>query len=202
MIKAVISDIGNVILLFDHSIMVKGFSEHSKLSLEEIKNRLLWNELDAKYHEGKISTGEFYKAVSKELKLSIKMNEFKRVYSSMFTEVNTELLDAFGKMKGRYRLLMLSDTNDIHAEFFRKNFSFLEIFDDVMFSHKIGLSKRRNPKEIFTEAVKMAGCLPEECVFVDDMETNVKAATGFGMQSILFVSNRDLLRRFKRLGIK
>jgi len=61
--------------------------------------------------------------------------------------------------------------------------SFPELFDAVVISAEVGM---RKPEEgIFLHAVQTLGLTPQECVFIDDMQANVDAATACGMAAVL-----------------
>jgi putative hydrolase of the HAD superfamily len=62
-----------------------------------------------------------------------------------------------------------------------------EVFDGmyhaVVISAEVGM---RKPEErIFRHAVELIGLAPGECVFIDDMEANVRAAESLGMHGVL-----------------
>ena len=60
---------------------------------------------------------------------------------------------------------------------------FPELFDAVVISAEVGM---RKPEEgIFLHAVQTLGLTPQECVFIDDMQANVDAATACGMAAVL-----------------
>ena len=57
-----------------------------------------------------------------------------------------------------------------------------ELFDAVVVSGEVGM---RKPEErIYRRAAEMLGLPPEECVFVDDISVNVRAARHFGMTAV------------------
>jgi putative hydrolase of the HAD superfamily len=57
------------------------------------------------------------------------------------------------------------------------------LFDAVVISGEVGM---RKPEEaIFLHAADALGLAPAECVFIDDMEANVAAATDCGMTALL-----------------
>jgi putative hydrolase of the HAD superfamily len=60
---------------------------------------------------------------------------------------------------------------------------FPELFDAVVISAEVSM---RKPEEgIFLHAVQTLGLTPQECVFIDDMQANVDAATACGMAAVL-----------------
>ena len=60
---------------------------------------------------------------------------------------------------------------------------FPELFDAVVISGEVGM--RKPEAGIFLHAADALGLAPAECVFIDDMEANVAAATDCGMTALL-----------------
>jgi FMN phosphatase YigB (HAD superfamily) len=56
---------------------------------------------------------------------------------------------------------------------------------------------------IYTLAAERLGLSPGQCVFVDDLDTNVEAARGVGMQAVLFRVDKgdDLRAQLAALGV-
>ena len=59
---------------------------------------------------------------------------------------------------------------------------FPELFDAVVISGEVGM--RKPEPRIFRHAAGLLDLEPEHCVFVDDVEANVKAAIGCGMTGV------------------
>ncbi|MEY9215370.1 HAD family phosphatase [Thermobifida halotolerans] len=60
---------------------------------------------------------------------------------------------------------------------------FAETFDGVVISGEVGM--RKPEPEIFRHALELVGLEPQDCVFVDDVESNVAAAVELGMTGIV-----------------
>jgi epoxide hydrolase-like predicted phosphatase len=56
------------------------------------------------------------------------------------------------------------------------------LFDAVVISGEVGM--RKPEPRIFLHSAELLGISPGECVFVDDLEANVKAAIGCGMTGV------------------
>jgi epoxide hydrolase-like predicted phosphatase len=56
------------------------------------------------------------------------------------------------------------------------------LFDAVVISGEVGM--RKPEPRIFLHSAELLGISPAECVFVDDLEANVKAAIGCGMTGV------------------
>jgi epoxide hydrolase-like predicted phosphatase len=72
---------------------------------------------------------------------------------------------------------------------------FPELFDAWIISGEVGL--RKPEEEIFLLAAAQLGLPPEQCVFIDDIQANVDAATALGMAGI---RHRDPLATTARLA--
>jgi putative hydrolase of the HAD superfamily len=72
-----------------------------------------------------------------------------------------------------------------------------DLADDVVNSARVGLAKP-DPR-IYRLAADLAGVRPDRCLFVDDNEENVTAATALGMQGVHFRESADLERALEPL---
>ena len=103
-------------------------------------------------------------------------------------------------LKGRYLLGMISNHIKDWFEYNIKMMGLEEIFDEIVASYKVGLMKP--DKRIYQLTIKRMGLRPWECVFVDDLERNLKPAEEMGMKTLLFRGEFRLKRDFRRMGIK
>lgn len=97
------------------------------------------------------------------------------------------------------RLYALSNWN---AELFNDtldDFPFLQWFDDKVISGEVRLKKPDTA--IFRLALDRFGLQPQEAVFIDDSEKNVKAAESLGIRSILFKSPDALRKELQDLNL-
>ena len=74
---------------------------------------------------------------------------------------------------------------------------FPDLFDAVVISAEVGM---RKPEErIFRYAVDLLGLAPRACVFIDDIEANVRAAEAIGMAGVLHVEPAQTAARVHEL---
>jgi putative hydrolase of the HAD superfamily len=71
------------------------------------------------------------------------------------------------------------------------------LFDAVVISGEVGM--RKPEPRIFLHTAELLGIDPAECVFVDDLEPNVKAAVGCGMTGIHHTHPADTVTRLTQL---
>jgi putative hydrolase of the HAD superfamily/pyrimidine and pyridine-specific 5'-nucleotidase len=73
-----------------------------------------------------------------------------------------------------------------HAERCLKALGIEDLFEDVIIDVKHCKLQTKHSRQSFDEAMKIAGVDdPEQCLFLDDSVTNIKAARGIGWRSVL-----------------
>ena len=199
MIKCVISDMGNVILTFDIWRFYRGISESSPYSPEQISRIVRENlKLLRPYGTGKISPQEFFEAIAQKLRLDTDCESFFEAYNGVF-ELSSDVVASLRKLKPKYRLVLLSNTDVKHFEFIRGEFPEMFFFDDYVLSYEVGLMKP-DPR-IYEIALGKAKARAEECLFIDDLEENIEAAAKLGIQTIHFGPHTDLEAELRSLNL-
>ncbi len=199
MIKTIIFDLGNVVARFDHGLVSKRLSAHTHVPQAEVHAFLFGGRLEDDYESGRLSTAEFVDLVHDRLCLRCAKEELARLYADMFWP-NEGVCALVPRLAERYRLLLLSNTNDLHARQFRPQFqSVLAHFDAVVCSHEVGHRKPR--REVFEHCQRLARCALAECVFIDDLEANVAGAQAFGWNGIVYRDDNQLRRDLAALGV-
>jgi len=198
MLKAIIFDLGNVIIPFDFKRAYARLEPLCKYSTDQIRSRLRATGLVQRFETGQVDERRFVKEFSQTLEFDITYDEFCDLWSCIFLPdplIPEELLESLAR---RYPLLLLSNTNSIHISMVRANYPLLRHFRDAVLSHEVGAAK---PSEaIYREAVRRAGCGAHECFFTDDIQLNVDAAREFGMQAVLFQSTAQIEDELRARG--
>ena len=200
MFKAVIFDLGKVIVPFDIRRGYAALQPHCAYSLEEVPKRIAATDIVHRFESGQISSEDFVQQFSEILGLKVGYDQFCGLWSSIFlpaTLVPETLLEG---LRRRYRLLLLSNTNAIHFAMVRENYPMLRHFDDFILSHEVGAMKP-DPR-IYQAAIERAGCLPEECFFTDDIAPFVEGARRAGIDAVQFESVEQIERELRSRGIE
>ena len=122
-----------------------------------------------------------------------------QLWNSIFAP-NEPALALAERLRGRYRLLLLSNTNPIHLAHIRAAYSrILAPIDHVIASCEVGCAKP--DPAVFRLALERAGAEPRETVFIDDLEPYVRAAEGLGLTGVPFTSVDRLERDLASLGV-
>jgi FMN phosphatase YigB (HAD superfamily) len=190
MIEVIYFDLGKVIIDFDHTRAAQKLLKLTPLSLKEAMAVLSDCELVSEYETGRMSSEEHYREVCRRLQMGISMEKFRELWGSMFLP-QPLLSESFLKgLKKQYRLMLLSNTNEIHFEFIIQNYPILGVIEERLLSYQAGCMKPE--ARIFELAIKKAGVAPENIFFTDDRSENIEAAREAGIQALLFQSEAQL----------
>ncbi|HZL56217.1 MAG TPA: HAD family phosphatase [Bryobacteraceae bacterium] len=199
MIKAVIFDLGRVIVPFDFRRGYARLEAKCGIPAAEIPVRLAGTDLVRRFESGCIGAKDFVTEFAAHLKLNIGYDEFCEIWSSIFlpdTLIPESLLAALAK---RYRLVLLSNTNSIHFEGIRNRYPLLRHFHAFVLSYEVGTMKPG--RAIYRAALAAAGCAPEECFFTDDILEYVEAARAEGIDAVQFQSGKQIETELRRRGV-
>ena len=198
-IRAILFDMGNVLLFFNAKISSKAFEEATGMTEQAIWELFFVSELERRYTRGEISSREFYEHVSQQFPKKIDYETFGHLWNDIFTE-NLEMEELLRKLKKHYPLYLISNTNDLHFEYIKKKFSLMKHFAGFFPSHVVG-HRKPNP-EMFQHVLKEIKLKPEETVFIDDIIEFVDSAKQLGIHGIQFTTRKNLEHDLQKLGIK
>lgn len=199
MIKSVISDLGNVIIFFDNHIFFRKIATYSPFSAEEIAEMVFdYSDIIRSFDTGKIVPRQFYTKVIKTLEAEIEYEPFFSIYNDVFS-LNPSALEILKKLKPKYRLILLSNTDVMRFGFVKRGFPEILIFDEYVLSYEVGHMKPA--LQIYKIALEKAEVEAKECIFIDDREENIKAALNLGINTIQFGPQTDLEAALREYGL-
>lgn len=193
MIKNVIFDFGQVLVRFEPSYMVGKYVSNksdARLLEEVVFDRLYWDGLDA----GAITDLEVIEACKTRVpqRLWSKVEEiyYNWIYNIPEIKGMRELIHTLKTQHG-VGLYLLSNISLYFAEHAHE-IGILKNFDKCVFSAVCGFTKPS--REIFEHLCAECGILPEESIFIDDNEKNIKGASDFGLNTYFFDGECEKLR--------
>ena len=198
-IKAVIFDLGNVLVNYDVWKAARRFSKAGGISQVRIWAHFFLSKFEQAYTRGEISTREFYNAACKVFKKPVPYKVFKHYWNDIFWE-NPGMDKLLTRLKKHYPLYLISNTNALHFTYLKKHFKLLRHFKRRFPSHEVGA--RKPDLKIYRRVLRKIGLRPEETVFIDDMKSFIAGARKAGMHAIRFKTRARLTRNLRMLGIK
>lgn len=204
-IRNIIFDLGGVILNIDPERTRSKFVAMWNGKAEEVYRNILQEKILDDYETGRISTEEFRQRLLKFSHHGIPPTAIDDAWNAMLLDIPVENLDVLLKAKKHYRTFLLSNTNALHtplysAMFYEKSGKPMEeFFEGIFLSHKLGMNKPH--REIFEYVLKVNELLPEETLFIDDTEENIKAAAALGIRTIHLIPPLTLQNIFSETGL-
>lgn len=199
MIKVICLDMGKVIIDYDPTIPLASLDTRSALSMPEIKQVLTDREPLLRFDRGQYSRSDFYQTMCARLRLDVSIEEFEQLWTSLFLPEPLLSESFLLSLKRRYRLLMLSNVNEVHFEFIWKNYPLIRHIEERLLSYELGCLKPE--PSIYRIAVERAGVRPEEIFFADDRPENIEAAREAGIVATCFQSEQQLRSALSRAGV-
>ncbi len=196
MIKNIIFDLGNVLISFRPSDFFenKGYPETIKSKiLTDIFGSKEWLMLD----NGDISTQEAIDAIS--LKSSLNREEIAHIFNlrteMMFPlDQNVRLLPELKKQD--FKLYFLSNFPIDIFEEIKTGYYFFRYFNGGVISSEVKFSKP--DRRIYEILLENYSLIPEESLFIDDIEINVRAAEESGMKGLVTYGSEEISKELAR----
>lgn len=154
-------------------------------------------EIFSAYETGKLSDKEFISALKAHMRAGTSEEEVVNAWNLMILDFPEHRIEFLKRLKKRYRLILLSNTNPLHITYFLNEFhsnypeiKFDRLFDAVYYSHEIQL--RKPDRDVYDYILAEHHLKPEECLFIDDNIVNTDAAKQLGINSIHFPRNTEI----------
>jgi HAD superfamily hydrolase (TIGR01509 family) len=197
--SAIVFDLGQVIVPFHYQIFIDKINRTEKGLGEKFIKKYNENyETHRQFEKGLIPEKEFISQMLEYLDHKIDGETFCRYWSSIFS-LNKDVISLLPKLKEKYKVYLLSNTNSIHKKYGYQHYEFLKLFDKVFLSHEVGYIKPE--EEIYRAVEKVSGFPSSEHIFIDDILEYVNAAKNIGWDGIQFVGYEDLVMNLKGRNI-
>ena len=115
-IKSIIFDLGGVILNLDYSKTEDEFKKIGVLHFTELYSQKKQTLLFDDFEKGKIKPEEFISSIKESENLKIKEIDFINAWNAMLLEIPIEKLQFIDGLKKDYKIILLSNTNEIHIK--------------------------------------------------------------------------------------
>lgn len=201
-IKAVLIDLGNVTVNFNHYLAVEKIAHITQKSADEIYQLFFDSSLTALFEEGKLTPKEFYCRLKELLCIDIGYKEFTVIWNEIFfvSPDNLKVHSLIKKFREKFTVILISNINKLHFEYLSKEYPILYEFDKHVLSYEVGV--RKPHPLIYKKALSAASAENFEAVYIDDREDLIRQGTALGIESICFKDYPGLIKTLEHIGIK
>jgi glucose-1-phosphatase len=200
-IKNIIFDLGGVILNLNYQLTSNAFK---KLGINDFDNYYSQKEqvqLFNLFEKGLISSEEFIRSAQKKFPNNLAGNEIINAWNSMLLDLPIKRLSLLRELKKKFCLFLLSNTNEIHINFFEnelKEAGHLEMyynsFEKIYYSSRIKL--RKPDLECFEYVLKENDINAQETLFIDDSIQHIAGAKKLGIITHHLKEKEDIITLF------
>lgn len=200
MIGAIVFDFGGVLVDWNPRYLYRQFFD-DEIAMENFFDEIGFAEWNSEQDKGR----PFAQAVSEHSAKFPQHAEMIRAYDERWTESVggeiSETVDILRALKrAGYPLYGLSNWSAEKFALVRAEYKFFDLFDAIVLSGEAKIAKPDT--RIFELLLKKIGCPAEDCLFIDDSETNIAAARALNFQTIRFESAEELARELRARGIE
>src|SRR5262245_62190179 len=122
MIETIVFDFGNVVGFFDHRRALDRMARHTDFTADEIWAAAYTRELEDALESGRIRGADFLRRLRELCRLRCDDDVLAAAFADIFWP-NENVCALIPGLKPRYRLLLGSNTNELHARQFRRQFA-------------------------------------------------------------------------------
>lgn len=188
--KTLLLDIGNVIVHFDFAparmrLAASSLAEGDPLDLLADSKR--------KLEIGEIDGPAFVAEAMAILEYRESPEHFRRTWEDIFSP-NLPMWETIERARERYRLLLVSNTSDIHLQSLFRDYRVFRSFEGGVYSYKSRCAKPDGA--FYRTAIVELGLHPGDTLYVDDSVENVEAGRRAGFLSLAYDPRRH--DRFRR----
>lgn len=199
MIQAVIYDFGNVLCSFRVTTFFEHLAHRSTCTVEQLMGLMPEiSHLAIEYESGRMSSRQFLQDFSALARITVTEDEFITSYTNIFTPIDGTM-HAIRRLTGRYRLGLLSNTNEWHFIHSIRPIEVFPLFDAVTLSYEVGAMKPA--AVIYQDMLNKIGVPADACVYFDDIQENVDAGARAGMHARLFTTAEAMQTDLAALGV-
>jgi len=191
-LNAVIFDYGEVLCFPPTAQEIRRMAEI--FGLENGQFRPIYDKNRRAYDRGDLTAEEYWTTFATDAGTKLTPDEVKKLRAwdtQMWSKTNPAMVEWMQALqRAGYKTAILSNMQEDMVEAVRRQFAWIEKFDCAVFSHEVKLAKPE--AEIYQHCLRGLGTQPEETLFIDDREVNVKAAEKLGIQGIQLQSPSQL----------
>ncbi|MDD3039377.1 HAD family phosphatase [Bacteroides sp.] len=201
-IKNLLIDLGGVLINLDRQRCIDNFKKLGCEHMEALLNFYHQQGIFMQQEKGLITSAEFRNGVREMMGKTLSDEQIDAAWNSFLVDIPALKLELLLKLREKYVVYLLSNTNAIHWEWICKNafpyrtFKAEDYFEKAYLSFEMKMIKPDT--EIFEAVIEDAGINPKETFFIDDSEINCKAAQELGISTYTPKAGEDWSHLFNR----
>lgn len=196
MITWFIFDLGNTLIKLAYERVLENIRRDASITRDELVDVLERSGGYRDLERGSITFSDFYEFLCDKAGYRASIGQFHAVWSDFFDGPIAGVEELLERVREKYRVAFLSNSNEVHADVIPRKFAALFKKDDrFIFSYRFKVAKP--DPEMFRRALEVIGAMPHHAVYVDDLLENVIAARSVGIMSFQFTDAASLAKELE-----
>lgn len=201
--EQIIFDLGGVLIDIDYQATENAFKELGFRDFGEKYSQLNQNDLFDKFETGKISTQHFINKILPLCPEGTSPNKVVAAWNAMLGEFPEEKIELLHRVKSRFPIYLLSNTNEIHIPKVYDAWNKVSdipmslLFNKIFLSFEIG--KRKPDINTFNWICETLAINPSTTLFIDDSPQHVEGAKQAGLPTFYYQSKEEFYDFFDQL---
>ncbi len=200
-IKALLFDLGGVLIDIEFARALRAWSAFSPLSVAQMKAAFQQDDAYERIETGKITSAQYFEHLRACLKLNATDEQIADGWNTLLLDEITETTGAIRRAREQLKrpCYIFSNTSPTHHALWRvRHARMLEAFERVFVSPEIGL--RKPHREAFYFVAREIGVPPQSILFFDDLADNVAGAEAAGYSTVHVSGPADVRKALRGLG--
>jgi len=188
-IRNIIFDLGGVLYNISYQTTLDAFARLGMKDFESFFTQAGQVQLFDRLDRGEVSGIDFCRELRQLSGLNVSDNQIYQAWNAMLLDFPMYHLDLLAGVGARYRIFLLSNTNEIHypvyQQYMLQNTGYAgldHLFEKSYLSYKI---RRRKPEaEVYRMILAENALVAEETLFIDDTLQHVVGARNTGLKAV------------------
>ena len=198
-IKHIIFDLGNVLIKIHPNKAILTFSYKCNIPIEEIKTLFLSNFHKA-FMKGLYNPEEFFDIIMTKYQCSLSQSEYIDIWNEVIGKPKDGIEELIMVLKSKFTLSICSNIDPLHWKIVEQNIDFIHYFKYYFLSFQMKMIKPN--LKVFSHILNSLSTAGEQCVFIDDIQSNVKAAGKYGFHGIVANNSKQIIKGLKKYNIE
>lgn len=186
-IKNLIIDLGGVLIGLNRQKCIDTFKEMGVENIDGLIERYVQDGIFGRHEQGLITDEEFHDGLRKLGNSTLQDWQIDQAWCNFLEDIPDYKIEFLKKAKKKYKVFLLSNTNNIHWQFVvrqffsRPGYTIDDCFHKTFLSYEMKLVKP--DAEIFRQLLTETGIVPQETLFIDDSAENCRSAEQLGIKT-------------------
>lgn len=194
-IKNLLVDFGGVLINLNCQRCIDNFKQLGLNDADQLLSVFHQQGVFMQQEKGLITSAEFRDSIREKIGKEVTDQQIDAAWNSFLMDIPTYKLDLLLRLREKYVVYLLSNTNDIHWRWSCKHafpyrgFRAEDYFEKIYLSYEMKMMKP--DAEIFEAVLSDAGIAAKQTFFIDDSEANCQTARALGISTYTPTAGED-----------